>query len=266
MSPHLQTHFALRRGADTRAVTLLWAPAEGSPQQRPEGLPTHWVNIDCRGECLARLSQVHQPHVIVLELSAEPLDFSNLRSVVSRYDSAIIFITPQVTAELTLWALRERAWDVLALPLSAADVQASVLRFLNAKRRVSGQELRASGRVAALPVAAVNKQNPATLPAINYVEQHYKQRLSAEKAATLCGMNLSYFSRTFKKEHGMGFSEFGLNHRLAVAKKLLANAALNVTETAFAAGFSDHSYFSKVFKRLTGVSPSEYQLALVAQD
>lgn len=266
MSPHLQTHFALRRGADTRAVTLLWAPAEGGHFQRPKDLPTHWVNIDCSGDCLARLSQVHQPHVIVLELSAEPRDFSNLRTVVSRYNAAIIFVAPQVTVELAMWALRERAWDVLAMPLSAADVQASVLRLLNASRRAAVNTPRASARVTALPVADTKKDRPATLPAINYVEQHYKQRVSAAKAATLCGINSSNFSRVFKKEHGMKFREFVLKHRLAIAKKLLANPELNVTDAAFAAGFSDHSYFSKVFKRCTGVSPSDFQLAHTAQD
>lgn len=264
MPPHLQAHFAARRSADTRAVTLLWTPTESGRLQRPDGLPPQWVNIDCSGDGLARLSHLHQPHVIVVELSAEPV-FSNLRTVVSRYNAAIIFAAPQLTTELAMWVLRERAWDVLAMPLSAADMQASVLRFMSASRRAEGWVVRASGRVAVLPVAEAKKIHPATLPAINYVEQHYKHRLSAEKAATLCGMNSSYFSRAFKKEHGIGFSEFVLNHRLAVAKKLLANAALNVTDTAFAAGFSDHSYFSKVFKRFMGVSPSEFQAALVAR-
>ena len=72
-------------------------------------------------------------------------------------------------------------------------------------------------------------------------------------------LNAAYFSKLFKRETGKNFSEYVAEVRMEKAKELLSRGRMNISEVAFAVGFSDVQYFSKTFKRCTGFRPSEYR-------
>jgi two-component system response regulator YesN len=76
-------------------------------------------------------------------------------------------------------------------------------------------------------------------------------------AAAACGMAAFKFGREFKEEFGMDFREYVLRHRVREACRLLENPNASVTEICYAVGFSEPAYFSRMFKRLVGRSPSE---------
>lgn len=90
-----------------------------------------------------------------------------------------------------------------------------------------------------------------------YVQDHYHQAIYVADMAKLCNMNYSYFSRYFKKLTGKTFVEYVNYIRLTEAEKLLLTTDFNVTEIAFATGFSSSSYFIKVFKKEKGISPNQ---------
>ncbi len=91
--------------------------------------------------------------------------------------------------------------------------------------------------------------------ALLYVEEHYAQDIHTELLAQLCGWNLSYFCRQFKKVMGVTAAQYINEYRISKAEALLKNSALPITDIAFAVGFSDSSYFSRCFKALRGVTP-----------
>ena len=70
-------------------------------------------------------------------------------------------------------------------------------------------------------------------------------------------MSESYIARLFKKELGCKPSEYINRIRISVAKTLLSETDISITEISEKTGFSDVYYFSKTFKRIEGVSPSE---------
>ena len=70
----------------------------------------------------------------------------------------------------------------------------------------------------------------------------------------------SYFSTLFKKRCGTSFTEYLNAVRIEESKRLLAQGDLNVTEAAVRVGFASQSYFSKVFRRVTGMSPRHLSL------
>lgn len=76
-------------------------------------------------------------------------------------------------------------------------------------------------------------------------------------------MSPSHFCRVFKLENGMTCVDFMLQKRIGQARTLLATTS--VKETAFAVGFNDPSYFSRVFRRQVGFCPSEYPPITSAQ-
>ena len=90
------------------------------------------------------------------------------------------------------------------------------------------------------------------LPAIHFVKRHYNKKLRIEEVAAICGMSSGTFSRTFRSTFGMSFKEYIANHRIGEARRMLRRPRASITDVAYATGFSDHSYFDRVFKAHVG--------------
>ncbi len=91
-----------------------------------------------------------------------------------------------------------------------------------------------------------------------YVEIHYADQLTLEHLAMLAGLSPGYFSRLFKEYNGVSFVEHLNNVRIRNACQLISSG-MKIQETAAVVGFTDYSYFSKVFRQIEGVSPREFQ-------
>jgi len=75
-------------------------------------------------------------------------------------------------------------------------------------------------------------------------------------------MSPAYFCRFFKGVTGTTLTEYVLRTRIDRGMEFLSNSSLSVTDIAYKTGFSSHSYFDRVFKRLKGVTPLEYRRRL----
>ena len=92
-----------------------------------------------------------------------------------------------------------------------------------------------------------------------FIEEHSGEELSLTKVAKLVNMNANYLSENFKQVTGINFVEYVARTRFANACDLLRNPNLRISEIAFAVGFQSLSQFNRVFKRLSGKSPTEYR-------
>ena len=97
------------------------------------------------------------------------------------------------------------------------------------------------------------------LEAIEYIRKHYNQEISLNHLADLINLSPNYFSVLFKKELNMNFSEYIIKFRIEKAKELLLGTRLLSYEISQRVGFSDGAYFSRTFKKATGLSPNEYR-------
>lgn len=95
--------------------------------------------------------------------------------------------------------------------------------------------------------------------AILYINKNLDKKLSLEQVASEIYVSPNYLSKAFIKETGVNFSSFLSEARVEKAKALLQNESLSLTDIAKLVGFNTQSYFSKVFKVLTGKSPNEYR-------
>lgn len=93
----------------------------------------------------------------------------------------------------------------------------------------------------------------------NYVLNNFKADLSLDDIALRCNMNTAAFCRYFKRKTGKTFVDFMNEIRLGNAAKLLLKGDLTIAEVAFESGFNNPSYFNRLFKRLKGLTPTEYQ-------
>lgn len=94
---------------------------------------------------------------------------------------------------------------------------------------------------------------------INYIDSNYNQNITSNHAAKALYMNNSYFCRKFKDNFGYCFQKYIETYRVEKAKILLKTTLLPISEIALTVGFSDFSYFSKVFKKSESVTPSQYR-------
>ena len=94
---------------------------------------------------------------------------------------------------------------------------------------------------------------------LNYLENNFTRReLSLSEVADAAGYHEKYLSHLFKKQFGMGFSEYLRLLRIKHAVALLENGVTSVKNVALLSGFSDPLYFSRVFTETVGVSPKNY--------
>ncbi|MFH2115919.1 MAG: helix-turn-helix domain-containing protein [Spirochaetota bacterium] len=103
------------------------------------------------------------------------------------------------------------------------------------------------------------KHTAALDKAIRYVKRRLTTSVSLQDAANAAGLSPSYFSRIFKEEMNESFSEHMNRLRVEKAASLLLGADIPLVDIASRVGFVDQSYFTKVFKRLKGVSPGRYR-------
>lgn len=101
--------------------------------------------------------------------------------------------------------------------------------------------------------------HPTIGKAIAHMQEHYAIDLTVELLAAHVGMSPNYLSHLFKKETGVAFSEYFNKIRIGEAKKLLKGTNLMAYEITEKVGFANYKYFIQVFKKLEGVSPSEYR-------
>lgn len=92
-----------------------------------------------------------------------------------------------------------------------------------------------------------------------YIEEHQGEKMSLGQVARAVNTSSYHFCRTFKKATGLNFTEYLSRVRTEKAKNLLLNPNLRVTEVAYGVGFQSLPHFNKVFKKITGMSPTSFR-------
>ena len=92
-----------------------------------------------------------------------------------------------------------------------------------------------------------------------YIAEHISEELSRKEVADIVYLNPDYLSKLLKKETGLSFSEYVMDCRISLAKMLLKATEKSIQEIAGMTGFNSASYFSKIFKQETGVTPAAFR-------
>jgi YesN/AraC family two-component response regulator len=95
-----------------------------------------------------------------------------------------------------------------------------------------------------------------------YIQDNYKYDISMQDLARTMNYSEPYFCKLFKQYFNQNFTSYLTEYRVNEAKKMLEQPTVNVKDIGRAVGYSDSNYFTKVFKRITGLSPTEYRLSI----
>jgi len=174
----------------------------------------------------------------------------------------VLMLTGEHSESLAVWVFRAGVWNVLATPVAEAEFEENMAGLAQvAAQRRPPRTPRPPGaeapQQALLP--SVDEHVARLHPALQYVRRHYGDKITETEAARRCGMRRFAFSRAFHAAFGTTFREHLIRARISEACRMLVEGRQTVTEVAFATGFTDGSYFARVFRRYTGTLPSRYQ-------
>ncbi|MFD2328061.1 AraC family transcriptional regulator [Cohnella sp. GCM10020058] len=96
---------------------------------------------------------------------------------------------------------------------------------------------------------------------LEWIRIHSAENISVQDVAMHFTYNKDYLIRFFKKHMGMSMQEYIHSLKIAKAKNMLYQSSASIKEIAFALGFQDEKYFMKLFKRLQGLTPTEFRRA-----
>ena len=92
-----------------------------------------------------------------------------------------------------------------------------------------------------------------------YIDQNFKRSISLEDVSAFTGFSKYYFSRVFKQQMGVSFSEYLRGKRIGMAEELLIHTRQSIQDIAVAAGFGSIATFNRVFRENRGCTPSRYR-------
>ena len=92
-----------------------------------------------------------------------------------------------------------------------------------------------------------------------FIQQSIFQGISLEETAKELGISSYYLSKLFKESENVNYIDYVNNLRIEYAKKQLMETEKSIKEICMESGYGDPNYFSRIFKKWTGVTPTEYR-------
>ena len=174
------------------------------------------------------------------------------------------------------WISMDGRWPDISLPLNHCiplDYDADVeQKFVDLREtlivRQTGFPLEAIGLVYSLlarlhfltrsPAVADASYPELVLKTITYLRENYAEPFDAAATAEVVGVSPSYLRSLFRRWVGQSPQQFHTHYRIDQAKRLLNQQPVSIFEVAYHVGFSDPRYFARIFKQVTGQTPSQY--------
>ena len=231
-------------------------------------LAVDWAALDCvvvgeaaNGVQALEAVERYDPSLIITDLKMPVMDgLEMLRQLRERGNNAfVIILTAYDSFAYAQTALRLGAVDFLLKPFHDGELEQAVTRL---KQRMDRAGQGGEKGPAPLPLPELKKGDKSkyVLEAMAYIGEHYHEpNIGVAAIAQHLGISEGHLSHTFKKETDYTLLNYLTRYRVHRAMELLRDCRLKVYEVAEQVGYRDIAYFSATFKKLVGMSPSEYQ-------
>ncbi len=202
------------------------------------------------GKQAALISTETEIHIALLDIEMPGMNGIELAKLLREKNPycIIIFITAYDRFDYAIEAMHIKAFDYLLKPWKEEK-----LKGLISEAIVNIKELSLENS------ANENLQESQKSAIKKYIKENYKRDISAGDVAGILGYSDVYFSKIFKQLFDDTFINYLTKVRIDKAKVLLKDVSFNIKEVGASVGYTDSNYFTKVFKRSVGMSPSEYR-------
>lgn len=188
-----------------------------------------------------------------------------MQSIKGKYPKLpVLMLTRGHSEALAVWAFRARVWNYLVKPVAPAEFAENLSALARIARSASpprAAQLLQADVPEELPSRPVQAAMSRLQPALDFVKDHLHEKVAECAAAQACSMSRFEFSRKFHAAFGVTFRSYLLHLRIAEARRLLIEGGRSVTEVGYRVGYNDGSHFARMFKRHTGLLPSQYHSA-----
>lgn len=158
-------------------------------------------------------------------------------------------------------AMKSQVSDYILKPIDYAELEALLQRFVeqreSARQRERLDKIVEQAQEDKGPPVPEGEDRIETVK--RYIEEHIRERIYVEDLARLVHVNDQHLMRIFKRETGQSIMDYISEQRVLLAGNLLKNTDHSVNFIADCVGCENYSYFTKLFKRYTGLTPSEYR-------
>ena len=187
-----------------------------------------------------------RPDIALLDIEMPGMNGIELAKYIKeKYaDCIIIFITAYDRFDYVIEAMHIKAFDYLLKPWKEEKLFELINTAIENVRSMQKTD------------GIVHSQKDVIK---DYIDRNYKKDISAKDVAGILGYSDVYFSKVFKQLFDDNFINYLTKIRIDRAKVLLKDISFNIKEVGKSVGYADSNYFTKVFKRSIGMSPSEYR-------
>ena len=187
-----------------------------------------------------------KPDIALLDIEMPGMNGIELAKYIKeKYaDCIIIFITAYDRFDYAIEAIHIKAFDYLLKPWKEERLFELINTAIENVRSMQKTD------------SIVHSQKDVIK---DYIDRNYKKDISAKDVAGILGYSDVYFSKVFKQLFDDNFINYLTKIRIDRAKVLLKDVSFNIKEIGKSVGYANSNYFTKVFKRSIGMSPSEYR-------
>lgn len=230
-------------------------------------METDWAALDCAvvaetsngEEALEAVHKFH-PDLIISDIRMPHMDGIDLLKTLRQEGNEVkvIFLTAYSEFEYAKQALRYYAFDYLLKPFEDGELEECVLR---AKKEIEEQrDDRKQQEKQVVLAPAEGDKSRYIKEALAYIAEHYGDSdISIGSISAAIGISEGHLSHLFRKETDYTVAAYITRYRMRAAMGLLEDCRNRVSEVAEQVGYKDITYFSSTFKKIVGMTPSEYQ-------
>lgn len=165
----------------------------------------------------------------------------------SEFVQDVLILLRSIDIMFSKWKSNEAIYSYLSFARTLEDVTELVVSKLT---HITQYRQKGSGTAVKEPKLQIIQQ---------FIDKHISENITSIDMAHYLYLNSSYFSRYFKRLTGINFTDYVHQYKMGIAMKMLKTSSQTLESLAVGLGYSDRTYFSKVFKKYIGMTPSEYK-------
>jgi two-component system response regulator YesN len=202
------------------------------------------------------MARKYKPDIIFMDIFLPELDGIGATEEIQKFlpDVCVCIISACSDFLYAQKAVSLHVFKYILKPIRPAEFKAVLTQMMD---YVDGRRQRES--TAGSAGAAEKEQEPFIEESVKYIRKHFQERLTLQTVSSRVFMNPQYFSRVFKRETGVTFTQFINNLRIQHACRLLETTNYPAYRIASECGFTDASYFNRVFYTQMEMTPKEYK-------
>jgi len=213
------------------------------------GIDTEVIGTANNGLVAKEEIAMFKPDVIFTDIRMPGLSGLDLLQTIPEIspDSKVVIITGFAEFSYAKEAVQHHAFDYLLKPIKEEDLT-RVLTAILKERGETEEEVKQS------PTYDKTIDN-----VVSDIREHYMEDISLTSLAAKYNISMARLSEMIKEHLQLNFSDYIASLRIQRAKELLRDESLSIQEIAEIVGYNDYFYFTKVFKKVEGISPSKYR-------